>query len=156
MDHVRTVRPQSRSGSHRGTASLASPASLSGSGAPGPFSAGLCPTPDVGEVDSSGDPDSPGPRTPLSRPSASGVSSRGGRSPGAGPDDPETLFFDQPFGTLGGVLLGLLTLLVPLAGVVMDRPLLPGQQESVDRRFRPVAVAESPESPGPGRTAPDR
>ncbi len=66
------------------------------------------------------------------------------------------LFFDQPFGALAGVLLGFVTLLVPLAGVITDRPLLPGPEESSERRFRPVAVAESPGSRGPGKTVPDR
>jgi hypothetical protein len=123
---------------------------------PGSIALGLGPMPDASEAESSGDPDSPGPRTPLPRPSTSGGPTRGGRSPGTGLEDSAALFFDQPIGALGGVLLGLLTLLVPLAGVIMDRPLLPDQQQSGEPRFRPVAVAESPGSPGPGRTAPDR
>ena len=103
--------------------------------------------PDNGDAEASGEPDSPEPRSPAS---------------GSGPDPTAELFFDQPFGAVAGFLLGLLTLLVTLAGVVMDRPLLPGQQESSRHRFRPVdgfrpaAVAEIPGSRGPGRTAPDR
>ena len=95
----------------------------------------------TGEAEPSGEPDSPGPRSLSS-----------GNSAASSAD----LFFDQPLGAMAGFVLGLVTLLVPLAGVVMDRPLLPGHQESGVGRFRPVAAAESPGSRGPGKTAPDR
>ena len=122
MAHVQTARPFPRSGSPRGT----SPALAA---------------PDSGDAEPSGEPDSPGPRSP---------------GYGSGADASFDLIFDQPFGAVAGFLLGLATVLVPLAGVITDRPLLSGDQQSSERRFRPVAVAESPGSRGPGKTAPDR
>ena len=127
MDHVQHARPFACSSSNQGTSpALAAPHTV---------------VRDTGDDEPSGEPDSPGPRSTLS---------------GPGTDPSAELFFDQPFGAVGGFLLGLVTLLVPLSGVVMDRQLLPSHQESSEQRFRPVAVAESPENRGPERTAPDR
>jgi len=142
MDHVQHARPFPRSGSHRGTVpSPAVPGALINAASPSsPVDAfALCPS--TGDAEPSEEPDSPGPRSPGY-----------GNSAEASSD----LFFDQPLGAIAGFLLGLATVLVPLAGVITDRPLLPGEQQSSERRFRPVAVAESPGSPGPGKTAPDR
>jgi len=127
MDHVQHARPFARSGSNQGTSPvLAAPHTV---------------VSDPGDDEPSGEPDSPGPRSTLS---------------GPGADPYAELFFDQSFGALGGFLLGVVMLLVPLTGVVMDRQLLPSHQESSEQRFRPVVVAESPENRGPERTAPDR
>jgi hypothetical protein len=62
----------------------------------------------------------------------------------------------QPLGIVGGFVVALLTLVVPLAGVVLDRHGQPVMMDSVDRSFTPFAAAESPENPAPGRRAPDR
>lgn len=126
MDHAQPAHQPVRPASDSGFDRVTSPA---------------LPLAAMGDAEPSGEPDSPGPRSPRS---------------GNGVDDAADLFFDQPFGAVAGFLLGLITLLVPLAGVVMDRPLLPDHQESSERGFRPVAVAESPGSRGPGKTAPDR
>lgn len=142
MDHVQHARPFPRSGSHHGTKpSIAASGSLLSTGSSGSSAGGVSLAPAAGDDQPSGEPDSPGPRSP---------------GYGNGTDAASDLFFDQPFGAVAGFLLGLLTLLVPLAGVITDRPLLPGDQESIEPRFRPVAVAESPGSRGPGKTVPDR
>ena len=57
---------------------------------------------------------------------------------------------------IGGFLIGMLTLVVPLTGVLMDRKLLPIGVEAGQLPFRPVSAGENPENPGPGRRAPDR
>ncbi|MDM7953315.1 MAG: hypothetical protein QUV07_08905 [Cyanobium sp. CZS 25K] len=155
MDHVQTVRPLPRSGVHHGTSSaVTTPGTLLSSGSPGKAADAL--GPDAGEAEPSGDPDSPGPTAPLPRPSTPGAGARGDKPSAAKQDPSVSLLFDQPFGAVAGFLLGLLTLLVPLTGVIMDRPLQPGHQESEGPGLTPVAAAETPESRGPGRTAPDR
>ena len=142
MDHVQPARPFPRSGSHRGASpSLAPPGILTSTGSPGSASEGVSLATSSGDAEPSGEPDSPGPRSTAYGPRV---------------DPSAELFFDQPFGAVGGFLLAVMTLLVPLTGVVMDRPLLSDQQGSREGRFRPVAVAESPGSRGPERTAPDR
>lgn len=150
MDHPRAVRPGHRcapqSGVHFSSAACISLSSAT-AGSAGP--SGLQAAP-AAEGESSGDPDSPGSSPPFPPPS-----SRGGQRP-EGRDDTEAgLVFDRPLDIIGGFLIGLLTLVVPLTGVVMDRRLLPSRVEAGQLPFRPVAAAETPENPGPGRTAPD-
>jgi len=141
MDHVQHARSFPRSGSHHGTKpSTAAPGPLLSTGSSGSSVDGVSLAP-AGDDQPSGEPDSPGPRSP---------------GYGNGATASSDLIFDQPLGAVAGFLLGLATLLVPLAGVITDRPLLPGDQESSEGRFRPVAVAESPGSRGPEKTAPDR
>ncbi len=108
------------------------------------------------EAEASGEPDSPGPRPTVSPRS----SSRGGATQAAA----AVQVFDEPLSLLGGCLLGLLTLMVPIAGVVTDRTLLPSEAQtgvspgSVAEQpaLRPAAAAEIPGNPGPERTVPDR
>lgn len=142
MDHVQHARPFPRSSSQHGTSpALAAPGALSSTGSSGSDVNGFSLVPDTGDTEASGEPDSPGPRSPASGPVPAATAE---------------FFFDQPLGAVGGFLLGVMTLLVPLAGVVMDRPLLSSPEESSERRFRPVAVAETPGNRGPGKRAPDR
>jgi hypothetical protein len=120
------------------------------------------------EAEPSGEPDSPEPRPTSPH--------RSSPRAGAANASSAVLIFDQPLGIVGGFLLGLLTLVVPIAGVVMDRHLLPSRTEagatpdslsaqpdttgfgSVAERpsVRRVVAAESPGSQGPERTVPGR
>lgn len=149
MDHPRAVRPGRRcappSGVHFSPAACTSLSSAT----PESAAANRGQAAAAAEAESSGDPDSPG-----SRPSPSPASKAGQRSEG-GDRTASGLVFDQPLDIIGGFLIGLLTLVVPLTGVVMDRRLLPSRVEAGQQPFRPVAAAENPENPGPGRKAPD-
>jgi len=108
------------------------------------------------ETETSGEPDSPGPR-----PTAH---SRGTSRSAADQASAAVQVFDEPLSLLGGCLLGVLTLMVPIAGVVTDRNLLPSRaaagvsQGSVAERpaLRPAVAAEIPGNQGPERTGPDR
>lgn len=152
MDQARPVRPGPRSGSHRGaTPALATPGPLATTGSRAREAAAPAPASHTGDAESTGDPDSPGPGSSFPR-----LPNRNDRRTDSRRETLAGLVFDQPLGIIGGFLLGLLTLVVPLTGVVMDRHLLPSRVEASDLPFRPVAAAENPENPGPGKMAPDR